>query len=90
MSKAIVLVYQAGIANVFEVSSLTVLAERKANLLFQGGFESAKLYAMVAATYGQTVRTAYCNQAGDIANLPWIDTRDDAPFCDMTFPVVCN
>ena len=77
------LVYQGGIANVFEVDCLN-LADfwRNAKRLRQTDFRSAALFAQGLVTGGHIVKTAACNQAGDITHLQWYDKLSDMPFSD--------
>lgn len=81
--KKIVLVYQAGIANVFEVKSFNMSDYgRDAKRLYQGDFEGGKRFAQGAGAAGATVRTAACNQAGDIAKAKWTEDLESQPFSD--------
>ena len=75
------LVYQAGIANVFKVDSFN-LADygREATRLHQGSFDSARYFAQGMGAAGAVVRSAHCNEAGDIARRHWSEEWDSAPF----------
>ena len=77
------LVYQAGIANVFQVDCLN-LADygREAKRLYQGDFKSAYSFAKGLQTAGVCVKTAACNMAGDIAQQLWSEDLDAQPFSD--------
>jgi hypothetical protein len=78
-----VLVYQAGIANVFKVQSFN-LADygRDAIRLVQGDFESCKWYARGVKKAGWTVKVLGCNMAGDITHMLWTDNLEELPFSD--------
>ena len=84
----IALVYQAGIANVFEVEHYENFhpeGGRKRRL--QSVFDSCEWYARGAAAAGATVRSYVCNQAGDILNAEWYTDLESAPFSDKFSPV---
>jgi hypothetical protein len=83
-----VLVYQAGIANVFRVTSFN-LADygRDAVRLVQSDFRSAEAFARGLAAAGGIVKSAACNRAGDIAREKWTDDLDSQPFSDKFHPV---
>ena len=86
--KRIVLVYQAGIANVFEVDSFNMADyEREAKRLLQGAFSTCESFARGMAAMGAIVRSATCNMAGDITRQSWSDNLEDAPFSDKFHPV---
>ena len=82
--KYAVLVYQAGIANVFEVSS-TQLTNRKR--LMQGDFRSCEAFARGIKAAGVKVSTWACNQAGDITDSEWSNDLESQPFSDKFNPV---
>jgi hypothetical protein len=83
-----VLVYQAGIANVFAVESFNMNRfGRDAHRLTQGDFRSCENFARGLAAAGVKVATAQCNMAGDIVNAQWSEDLDTAPFCDSFHPV---
>lgn len=69
------LVYQGGIANVFDTTAGT---ER----VWQHGFRSCEDFCLGLREAGHTVNVAYCNKAGDIAGMPWDTTYENAPFTD--------
>jgi hypothetical protein len=81
----LVLVYQAGIANLFRVPSFDTVegAERA----YEGDFRTAEAMARGAALAGADVRYASCNRAGDIAALEWTRGLADCPFRDKASPV---
>jgi hypothetical protein len=79
--KRIFLVYQGGIANVFEVDSFN-LSEfgRKAKRLMQTDFRTAEIYCQGRDDAGDTVKAAACNMAGDIALQTWTQDLEAQPF----------
>jgi len=85
------LVYQAGIANVFAVDSFN-LADygRNAKRLSQSDFRSCEMFSFGLAVAGVVVRTAVCNMAGDITNQTWSIDFESAPFSDKFNPVSMN
>lgn len=89
--KYAVLVYQVGIANVFVVKSLN-LADygRKARRVYQGSFLEAIRFAQGMGEAGCIVRTAACNQAGDITNSQWTEDLDSQPFSDKLVDLHIN
>ena len=83
--KYAMLVYQAGIANVFTVKCLNLAAYgRDAVRVYQGDISNAHSVAYGMGLTGVCVRTAYCNQAGDIINAKWSEYFDDAPSAGRT------
>jgi len=82
------LVYQAGIANVFEVTSFN-LADHKRNAerLIQSDFRTCETFCRGLIHAGAIVKTAGCNQAGDIVNSHWTEDLDSLPFSDHFNPV---
>jgi hypothetical protein len=83
-----VLVYQAGIANVFAVDSFNKEDHgRNAQRLLQHAFSPCEWYARGLAAAGAKVATMYCNKAGDIARQPWTTSQEDAPFTESQRPV---
>lgn len=90
-SKRAVLVYQAGIANVFAVFSLNMADfGRDARRLIQSDFRSCEEFARGLAAAGIIVRSATCNQAGDIMSALWSENMTDAPFSEDFRPVHAN
>jgi hypothetical protein len=75
----IVLVFQGGLANVFKVDRFSALPERRGHTarLYQGDFRAAEFFATGAGYAGARVKTAHCEQAGDIANAIWSAGRGD-------------
>lgn len=83
-----VLVYQAGIANVFSLSSSdTTPATRHAKRLVQSDFRTCESFAQGLAAAGVNVTTMHCNQAGDIINSLWSIELEEAPFRESFRPV---
>lgn len=86
--KTYALVYQAGIANVFEVASPN-LADfgRDAVRILQSDFRECEAFSRGLAKAGHIVHTLGCNMAGNITHLQWTDELDSLPFCDQFRPV---
>lgn len=84
-----VLVYQAGIANVFAVDCLNMSPlGRNARRLLQHAFGPCEDFARGLAAAGVPVASAWCNQAGDIKDAKWNEhDLDEAPFSDSMHPV---
>lgn len=82
------LVYQAGLANVFELEAMTLDADkRKARRLLQGDFRACEYYARGLAAAGVRVSTAACNRAGDVTEAEWSIHLDEQPFSESFRPV---
>jgi len=91
MVKRAMLVYQAGIANVFEVDCFNLSGYgRNAKRLLQHAFRPCEYFAQGLAAAGWIVRTAGCNMAGDIAYQHWTVNLDELPFNDKFNPVNIN
>lgn len=83
------LVYQAGIANVFQVESWNLSPfGRDAKRLMQSDFRSCENFARGLAAGGHLVQTFACNEAGDITNSKWSDDLEAQPFSDKFRPVI--
>lgn len=83
-----VLVYQGGIANVFEVDCFNVKAfGREAKRLMQNDFRSCETFAYGLAVAGVMVATMACNMAGDIIKQDWSESLDEQPFSKNFRPV---
>ena len=92
MKTTYALVYQGGIANIFEeipmtdtrntpTTGLTVRAERVRVL--QDAFSTCETFCRGLRVAGATVRVAWCNEAGDIKNSLWhFGKFENAPFHD--------
>jgi hypothetical protein len=77
------LVYQCGIANVFEVDAFNLSPEgRNARRLIQADFRTCANFARGMAAAGCSVKTVQCNMAGDISEMQWSEDLMDAPFHD--------
>jgi len=76
----IALVYQAGIANVFDKTPGSF------RRLLQSDFRSCEFYVRGMKEAGCTVTVYSCNKAGDIAHVPWTLGLDDCPFRDKAHP----
>lgn len=82
------LVYQAGIANLFKVDCFNLSDfGRNAQRIFQGDFRTAQYMAHGAGLAGAVVMTAACNMAGDIAKAQWTDDLESQPFSKEFHPV---
>ena len=86
-----VLVYQAGIANVFRVDCFNLSPYgREAERLLQADFRTCEWFARGLAAAGCVVRSVHCNQTGDISNAKWSEDIEPAPFSDNIRPVHIN
>ena len=84
MGNKIALVYQAGIANVFEVSAfLTHPIGRETKRIHQASFGDCGTFVKGLLYAGYAVRTYACNQAGDITDSIWSTNLDEQPFSDQ-------
>lgn len=88
--KNAMLVYQYGLANVFEVDSFNLSDYgRGAKRAYQGDFRGAVEFARGLGYAGWNVHTAACGRAGDIINSKWDTKLDEAPFCNHpTFTIL--
>jgi hypothetical protein len=84
-----ILVYQGGIANVFSVSHISEVAERRTDerRLLQTDFRTAEAYCLGLIAAGVEVASMACNQAGNIAHQTWREKVSDAPFYENMRPV---
>lgn len=74
------IVYQAGIANVFEVNQRKPYERKR---LLQSDFRACENFIRGIRAGGKHIRRAWCNEAGDIAGRPWsVAHFDNAPFSD--------
>lgn len=85
----IMLVYQTGFANVFAVDHFSVRPEGRGSTrrLLQHAFLPCEYYARGAMAAGAAVRTAACNQAGDIAEAVWTWELSEQPFSKEFNPI---
>ena len=87
----VMLVYQAGIANVFQVQCFNLAPfGRDAKRVYQGDFHGAVSFALGAGAAGAIVRTAACNRAGDIASSRWYEDLANQPFADKLCDIRVN
>lgn len=83
-----VLVYQAGIANVFSVRRFNIQPYgRDAVRLCQADFHTCEAFAAGLAAAGVKVTSYHCNMTGDVAGQPWEEAIWEAPFWDKMRPV---
>jgi hypothetical protein len=83
-----VLVYQGGLANVFQVKSFNLSDYgREARRLLQSDFKTAESFARGIAAAGGIVKSAASNRAGDIIHEQWTEDLDSQPFSDKFRPV---
>lgn len=86
-----VLVYQVGIANIFEVQCFNLSDYgREAKRIFQGTFQQAECICLGLGTGGHMIKSVHCNQAGDIICATWSENLEDAPFRHNMIPVDMN
>lgn len=79
----IVLVYQAGLANVFRVTSFNLSDYgRDARRIMQSDFKSCERFATGCGYAGAIVKVAACNQAGDVTKAPWSEDLERQPFSE--------
>lgn len=83
-----VLVYQAGIANVFAVDCFNQRSfGRHQKRLLQADFHTCEMFARGLGMAGTRVCSMTCNEAGDISESYWRTSLEDAPFSDKFRPV---
>ena len=83
-----VLVYQAGLANVFSVEAFNMSDYgRDAKRLIQSDFDTCEAFARGLAAAGTKIVSVHCNETGDVANRTWNEELEQAPFCDSFRPV---
>ena len=86
--KRAMLVYQAGIANVFEVKAFNLSNYgRDAKRLAQADFRTCENIAYGLGLAGVLVRSAACNQAGDIRDAKWSEDLESQPFSEKFHPI---
>lgn len=82
------LVYQAGLANVFQVDSFNLCDfGREAKRLLQSDFRSCEWFARGLVADGAKVTTVACNMAGDITHQKWNDDLQAQPFSTSFSPI---
>lgn len=84
--RKIMLVYQSGIANVFEVDAMRLNASNRGRTvrLLQGSFRDCAMFARGMAAAGCYVLTASCNVAGDASLVDWQPGTEGTPFRDSS------
>lgn len=82
--KQVALVYQAGIANVFDVT------DGQRHRLMQHAFSPCEWFAAGLAACGAQVNSFHCNQAGDITDAQWSSDLEDAPFYESMHPITTS
>ncbi len=82
--KTVALVYQTGIANVFDVSGDLLGNPRR---LLQSDFRSCESFARGLQAAGAEVLSWSCNVAGDCAQAKWVLGTSATPFSDKCRPV---
>lgn len=85
----VVLVYQAGVANVFEVDCFNMRASGRSftKRIKLGSFRECETYCQGLSDSGIIVKTVGCNQPGDISGLNWTENLEQLPFHDEFRPV---
>ena len=73
----LVLVYQAGIANIFQIQS-----DGKFKRILQSSFKECEWFMRGAQFAGVDVDVAGCNMAGDIIDRAWTRNLESLPFSD--------
>ena len=81
--KRAILVYQGGIANVFEIRGRA----RIRKLIMQHAFGPCEWFCRGLVKAGWNVTSMHCNMAGDISYRPWDANLDNAPFRESMKPV---
>ena len=86
--KKAVIVYQGGIANIFEVDSFNLSNYgREARHILQSDFHTCEIFARGLGHAGYRVGSASCNKAGSIIDQKWTQGLNDCPFRDSAHPV---
>lgn len=77
------IVYQGGIANLFDIQCANSNPfGRDAKRIFQGDFRTAETMATGIGIAGGIVFSFACNKPGDIKNEIWTDDLESQPFSD--------
>lgn len=86
--KKLALVYQGGIANVFEVDDFfcSPVGRNTTIRLLQQSFNLCEYFCMGVSWAGCQVAVYSCNKAGDIANEVWEVGLKDCPFAEQAHP----
>lgn len=89
-TRRIVLVYQVGIANVFEVDRFSRHPERRNGRgLLQYDYHSCEMFARGMGAAGCIVRTMHCDMAGDCSQFTWEPNKGEL-WADRRRTVRCN
>ena len=81
-------VYQGGVANVFQVDTFNYGPfNRNAKRLLQGSFRECETFARGMMAAGADVRSASCNRAGDVTDAEWSAHLAGVPFANEIRPV---
>lgn len=84
------LVYQLGIAEVFQVRCLNLATYgRMAKRLWQGDYTACINICRGLGYAGVVVRTAHCESAGDVTNMKWEGGKGEM-FPDARIEVTLN
>lgn len=86
MKPKFVIVYQAGIANLFRVESFSAALPGTEKRVAQDAFRVIESMAHGAILAGAAIRVASCNVAGDVAPHTWTRGLADCPFRDNASP----
>lgn len=88
MKKKLALVYQAGIANVFEVKEFSRSngGRKTTKRLLQHAFSPCEYLCLGAELVGAQVAVYSCNKAGDISTEVWERGLIDCPFAEQAHP----
>ena len=80
--KRVMLVYQAGHANVFEVERFSFKPAQRGRTrrIYQGNFRDAGMICWGLVLAGAEVKIAACNRAGDIEARTWTEDLENQPF----------
>jgi hypothetical protein len=74
----LILVYQAGLANIFQRQS-----DGSLKRILQASFKECEWFMRGAQHAGANVDVAGCNRAGDIINAAWTRNLESLPFSEQ-------
>ena len=80
------IVYQGGIANVFEMDRTGLPMIRPIRRLEQGAFVTCENVTRGLMLAGVSVRIYSCNMAGDVTDQDWTQGLSDCPFREDANP----
>ena len=87
-NKKAFLVYQSGIANIFEVDCFNESPYgRNAKRILQSDFRTCESFARGLRHAGWTIFSVGCNMAGDIKDQKFETDLNSLPFCEQFRPV---